>query len=152
MEFRLAKEWVYTKSGYDLTKHWEQCRLVAFKHKGDVWTIGWGHTRGVHEGQTCTQAEADAWLVADLVFAQLEVQTHVSIPITQNEYNALVDFVYNLGGGAFEKSTLRADLNAGNFAAAADEFKKWDHAAGKELAGLLARRQEEAELFRTIQA
>jgi len=140
----------HSKSGLALTERFEQCRLVAYiPRPGDVPTIGWGHTRNVHMGMTCSQSQADQWLVEDYAIAEASVNEHVNGPITQHEFDALCDFDFNLGGGALAKSTLLHLLNEGKVEEAADEFEKWDRAGGKVLAGLLRRRLEEKKEFLT---
>ena len=138
----------YSRAGQALTERFESCRLMAYQDQVGVWTIGWGHTFGVHAGMTCTQVEADAWLSEDEAAAVADVNTHVTVPLTQGEFDALVDFAFNLGRGALNNSTLLKDLNAGDYHAAAKEFEHWDHAGGKVVAGLLRRRlAEEAEFM-----
>lgn len=139
----------YSKSGLALTESFESCRLTAYQDQVGVWTIGWGHTFGVKEGDVCTQAQADIWVLADLAACEDDVNTHVKVPLTQGEFDALVDFAFNLGRGALNNSTLLKDLNAGDYQAAAAEFEKWDHAGGKVVAGLLRRRQAEETEFNT---
>jgi lysozyme len=140
----------YSKQGADLTKMFEQCRLTAYwDGLGKVWTIGWGHTRGVSEGVTCSQQQADDWLMEDISSSERNVNAHVKIEINQHEFDALVDFDFNLGDGALNGSTLLRLLNAGDFSAAAKEFEKWDHAAGKVVAGLLRRRLAEEKEFQS---
>ncbi|MDA8327509.1 MAG: lysozyme [Betaproteobacteria bacterium] len=136
----------YSKAGLTLTERFEGCRLTAYPDTGGVWTIGYGHTYGVHEGMTCTQDQAQAWLIEDTRSATDAVNHLVSIPLKQSEFDALVDFVFNLGVGAFARSTMLKDINAGNLAAAALQFPLWDRDAGRVLAGLLHRRlAEDAE-------
>ena len=136
----------YSKTGIQLTERFEGCRLAAYPDTGGVWTIGYGHTHGVHEGMTCTREQAEAWLREDIQAAADAVNRLVSVLLKQSEFDALVDFVFNLGSGAFARSTMLEDLNAGNFAAAALQFPLWDRDAGRVLAGLLHRRlAEEAE-------
>ena len=139
---------VYSNYGNTLTKGFEQCRLVAYWDAfGKVWTIGWGHTGGVYEGMTCTQAQADAWLASDEQSAVNTVNDEVEVILTQHEFDALVDFVFNDGGGNFRSSTMLTMLNAGNYAGAADQLLLWDHSGGQVLAGLLKRRTEERNEF-----
>lgn len=144
-----ASSYSYSKAGQCLTERFEQCRLMAYHGAADapnVWTIGWGHTFNVVEGMTCSQVEADQWLTEDEASAITDVKTHVTVPITQGEFDALVDFAINVGRGNLNNSTLLKDLNAGDLAAAAKQFELWDHADGKVVAGLLRRRlAEEAE-------
>ncbi len=140
----------YTGSGLALTESFEGIRLAAYPDPasgGDPWTIGYGHTKGVKRGDICTPAQAVAWLIEDAQWAQDEVNQLVTHDIDQDENNSLVDFVFNLGAGKFASSTLLKDINAGNFEAAANEFEKWDMAAGKVMAGLLRRRLAEKALF-----
>ena len=140
----------YSRAGQDLTERFEQCRLMAYHGAADppdVWTIGWGHTFGVVEGMTCTQEQADQWLREDEAAAIADVNTFVAVPLTQGQFDSLVDFAFNLGRGALNNSTLLKDLNAGDYMAAAKEFEKWDHAGGKVVAGLLRRRLAEENEF-----
>jgi lysozyme len=140
----------YSKAGAELTKSFESCKLVAYhgeKDPPDVWTIAWGHTRGVKPGMTCTPEQADAWLAEDYAICEADVNAHVTVPLTQGEFDALVDFAFNLGDGSLNGSTLLKDLNAGNYHAAAAEFEKWDHAGGHVVAGLLRRRLAEEQEF-----
>lgn len=135
---------LYSKSGLHLTESFEQCRLTAYKDQGGIWTIGWGHTGpGVVEGLTCTQAQADSWLLLDIANAVMVVNHLVRVALTQDEFDALVDFTYNVGGSNFWHSTMLKKLNAGDYAGAANEFDKWDHVAGKAVQGLFRRREKE---------
>lgn len=133
--------------GLNLLRKFEGCRLTAYADSAGVWTIGYGHTRGVHKGDSCTQAQADTWLRDDAKEASDAVQRLVEVPLTQPQTDALTSFVFNLGAGAFEKSTLRKKLNAGDYAGAAAEFGRWVFAGDKKLPGLERRRAAEAELF-----
>jgi len=137
----------YSKQGLALTESFEGCRLVAYQDSVGVWTIGYGHTKGVFEGMTCTQEQAEQWLIEDVAEAEAAVNKLVHIAMSQEEFDALVDFVFNLGIGSFAHSTLLAKLNARDIEGAADEFDKWDRAGGVEVAGLLRRRQAERALF-----
>lgn len=137
----------YSKTGQELTKRFEGCRLVAYQDTRGVWTIGYGHTSGVHAGMTCTQAQAEQWLLEDIQYAVNAVKHYVTVALTQGEFDALVDFVFNVGVRAFAGSTLLRKLNAGDYAGAAHEFKRWDMAGGKHVAGLLRRRVAEENEF-----
>ena len=138
---------IYSKSGLELTEQFEGCRLTAYRDQGGVLTIGYGHTHGVQEGDTCTQEQAEAGLASDIAWASLAVNRLVSVPLNQAEYDALTDFVFNVGSGNFSTSTLLAKLNAGDFIGAAAEFDRWDKAGGQVVAGLLRRRQAETDEF-----
>lgn len=137
----------YSSVGKGMTERFEGYRRVAYQDAAGVWTIAFGHTAGVFEGMTCTIQQAEAWLDEDIAWAGEVVNAHVTVPLTQGEFDSLVDFTFNLGAGSFEGSTLFRLLEAGDFAAAAAEFPKWDHVAGKESAGLLSRRLAEQAEF-----
>lgn len=137
----------YSKQGMALTEQFESCRLVAYQDSAGIWTIGWGHTQGVEEGMTCSQAQADQWLLDDVGFAENAVNQLVKIGLTQEEFDALVDFVFNVGIGNFQKSTLLVLINDNDIEGAIGEFDKWDMAGGKVVSGLLRRRDAEKALF-----
>lgn len=122
----------YSKTGLALTEQFESCCLIAYQDIKGVWTIGYGHTGpDVHHGMVVTQTQAEAYLRADIKKASDAVNRLVTVAITQNEFDSLVDFAYNVGIGALTSSTLLRDLNAGDFAGAADRFEEWDHAGGQ---------------------
>jgi lysozyme len=138
----------YGADGVALTEQFEGCKLTAYQDVKGVWTIGIGHTGPeVVPGLTITQAQAQTLLVNDLSGAAACVNNAVSVPLSQQQFDALVDFVYNVGPGAFETSTLLKNLNAGDFAGAAAQFDVWDHAGTVVVPGLLRRRQAETALF-----
>lgn len=137
----------YSKQGLQLTEGFEGCRFVAYQDSVGVWTIGYGHTRGVKQGDNCTQEQAIAWLIQDVAYAEDDVNTYVLVDLNQNEFDALVDFAFNLGNDALNKSTLLRLVNHHDNEHAALEFEKWSHAGGKLVAGLLRRRQAEKALF-----
>lgn len=136
-------------AGIDCVKKSESCRLEAYLDTGGVWTLGWGHTKGVKAGDTCSQEQADAWLATDLVDAELTVIAMVHTRLSQNEFDALVSFVFNIGAHQFAHSTMLKLLNADRFELAALEFRKWRFDNGVEIPGLLARRVREKNLFVT---
>jgi lysozyme len=137
----------YSKSGLHLTEQFEGCKLVAYPDSKGVPTIGWGHTAGVHLGMTCTQAQAEIWLQEDIAWAASRVNADVHVPLTQPEYDALVDFTFNCGCGNFEHSTLLKLINKNDLTDAANEFEKWDKCGGVVVAGLLRRRMAEKAEF-----
>lgn len=138
----------YNGDGMSLTEQFEGCELTAYQDQVGVWTIGYGHTGAdVTPGLTITQDQAQALLAQDIASAAVCVNNLVNVVLTQDEFDALVDFVFNLGSGAFAGSTLLRDINAGDFTAAAAQFDLWDHAGGAVVAGLLRRRQAEEALF-----
>lgn len=135
----------YSKDGFKLTESFEACIFKAYKDQGGVWTIGWGHTRGVCFGLTCVPAQADHWLIEDVAFAEAAVNALVTVNLTQDEFDALVDFEFNTG--ALASSTMLRLINSADLSGAALEFAKWDHVKGKEVAGLLRRRLAENDLW-----
>jgi GH24 family phage-related lysozyme (muramidase) len=135
--------------GLALLKSFEQCRLSAYRDSVGVPTIGWGHTAGVSMGMTCDQPQADRWLVGDVQAAVNSCDANAPQNLTQNQFDALVVFTFNVGIGAEAHSTLLAKLKAGDMAGAADEFLKWDHAGGVVVPGLTRRRKAERALFLT---
>ena len=141
----------YSKNGLHLTEQFEGCKLNAYPDPGTggaPWTIGYGHTGpDVHPGLTITQEQAEELLMQDTQKAAAAINAKVTGDITQEEFDALVDFVFNVGAGNFAASTLLKKVNSGDIHGAAAEFERWDMAAGKHMAGLLRRRHAEAEEF-----
>lgn len=142
-------------AGAELIQSFEKCKLEAYPDpvtRGDPWTIGWGHTGDdVHEGKTITQAEADELFQADLRRFEDAVSRLVKVPLTDNQFGALVSFTFNLGAGALQSSFLLRCLNVKNYAGAATQFEKWNHGhvngVLREIPGLTARRKAERALF-----
>jgi lysozyme len=133
--------------GYDLIRKFEVLVPTSYKCAGGVWTVGYGHTRGVTEGMTIDGALAEVLLCEDVERAEAALRQGIGgKQLTQNQWDALVSFIFNVGSGAFLKSTLLRKLKAGDPTASA-EFDKWVFAKGKKLAGLIARRKAERELF-----
>jgi len=134
-------------AGLALIKSFEGLRLKSYRCPANIPTVGYGHTGPeVRDGMTITQAQADAYLAADL--AKFEQAVSTLCPITtDNQFAALVSFAYNLGSGSIKDSTLRRMHNAGDYAGAAGQFGRWDKAAGKVLPGLTKRRAAEAALY-----
>lgn len=148
-----VNQFTYGGKGLALTEQFEGCRLTAYQDQVGVWTIGYGHTGPeVCAGMTISLEQAQALLAKDVSSAAAFVNRTVAVEISQGEFDALVDFVFNLGVGAFERSSLLRLLNAGEFTAAAAQFALWDRAGGAVVAGLLRRRQAETALFSEGQA
>lgn len=133
--------------GIALVKQFEGCRLSAYLDSVGIPTIGVGHIHGVSMGDTITQDEADELLHGDLLITEEYVTKAVWAPLLQEEFDALVSLVFNIGGGAFQKSTLLRKLNAMDYDGAADAFLSWDKAGGNVIPGLARRRAAERELF-----
>ncbi|MNS43643.1 Lysozyme RrrD [compost metagenome] len=138
--------------GVDLICSLEGKRLFAYDDGVGVWTIGFGTTvypNGikVKKGDTCTEAQAKAYMAQDLKKFEAAVNNAVKIPLNQNQFDALVSLSYNIGTDAFSKSTLVKKLNANNIRGAADQFDVWVNAGGKRMQGLVNRRAKEKALF-----
>jgi lysozyme len=136
-----------SQNGVDLIKHFEGVRLDAYQCSAGVWTIGYGHTRGVKPGARITEHDAERMLESDIESFERGVLRHVKVTLTQSQFDALVSFSFNVGLGALVHSALLRRLNAGDIIGAADQFLRWNKAAGKVLAGLVRRRAAERALF-----
>lgn len=143
-------------NGIKFVKLNEGVRLKAYLDGGHVPTIGYGTTVvdgvPVKLGMTCTQAQAEAWLKIDSAVFGATLARLTKVPLTQNQVDALIDFLYNCGGGAYQQSSLRKAINA-RLPIAEDLFTRWnkikDPVTGKLVpsAGLTARRKREYKLF-----
>lgn len=136
-----------SQNGIDLIKKYEGCVLTAYKCPSGVWTIGYGHTKGVKKGQKTTKKQAEYILTQDLKTFEKGVLKAVKVTLNQNQFDALVSFSFNVGLGAFKSSTLLKKLNNKDYAGAAAQFARWNKSNGKVLNGLVKRRAEERKLF-----
>jgi len=133
--------------GLELIKKHEGLKLTAYKCPAGVWTIGYGHTRTAKSGLTIEQRTADELLKQDVRFAEIAVAKELPT-ISQSKFDALVSFVFNVGAGAFQRSTLLKRIKANQEEhLIRHEFSRWDKAGGKVLAGLVRRRQDEANMY-----
>jgi lysozyme len=122
--------------------------LDAYQDEGyGVWTIGFGHIRGVKQGDICTPEQAEQWLAEDLIAVEKCIVNTVRGTLTQGQYDALCSFVFNLGCSALRNSMLLRLLNEGDDAGAAEQFARWNHSGGKVDPILIARRKKETEMF-----
>ena len=150
-----------SENGFNIIKNFEGLRLTAYRDAAGVWTIGYGSTR-YHDGKQvrpgdklASEIQADALFRNTLGQYENAVNQFVKVPMTQNQFDALVSFAYNEGTGALETSTLLAKLNGENYAEAAMQFLAWDEITdpmtGKKvvLETLVQRRKEESILFLT---
>jgi len=136
-----------SERGLDLIIRHEGFEAKAYKCPAGKWTIGYGHTKNVVSGMIITTQEGWEFLREDVKLAEKVVNDLVIVPLNQNQFDALVSFIFNVGSGAFQRSTLRRVLNKSDYKRASEEFKKWVFAGGKKLQGLVKRRNEEKELF-----
>lgn len=140
-----------SQAGIELIKSLEGFRALPYKDGGGVLTIGYGHTRHVgFDTPAITEEDGEALLREDLASAEHDVNTLVKVPLSQNQFDALVSLVYNTGPSPLKKG-LGAFLNQHNYVAAANQFPLWDHDNGKVIPGLLTRRRAEQALFGRVE-
>ena len=141
----------FSASGIQLLKRLEGCKLKAYLDSAGIWTIGVGHIRDVERGDRITMSTAEYWLSRDLVRFEKCVNGQVRVRITQNQYDALVCFAFNLGCTALRKSTLLKRLNAHKYLEAADQFLRWNKVRIRGVLtvsrGITNRRKIERSLF-----
>lgn len=114
-----------------------------------VWTICWGHTKGITPASRATMAQCEQYLKEDVADAEAAIRRLVKVPVSQPIFDSLASWTLNLGGGALAKSTLLRRLNAGDYAGACREMLRWNQAGGKVLRGLTRRRVAESEMCLT---
>ena len=136
-----------SQEGISLIKKFEGCELKAYQDSVGVWTIGFGHTKGVKEGDEITQDMAETMLEEEMPEYEGYINNMVSAPLKQCQYDALCAWVYNLGPTNLKESTLLKLLNAGDYHLIPSQIKRWNKAGGETLKGLIRRREAEALLF-----
>ena len=141
-------------SAATLIAEFEGLELKAYQDSAGIWTIGYGNTRNpytglpIKKGDTITKKEALDWLRITVAAAEGEVERLVKVPINNNQQLALASLLFNIGAGAFARSSLLRLLNSGaDKAAVAAQFLRWNKVKGKEVPGLTWRRKEESKLF-----
>lgn len=130
-----------------LIKECEGCSLHSYQDIAGIWTIGYGCTHDVGKSDKITQEEAESMLLAAALTTEAAVNMLVTVPLTQNQFDALVSFTYNVGEGHLETSTLLKLLNKSDYEGAAEEFLKWNKVNGKIVFGLVKRRHKEYDLY-----
>lgn len=139
--------------GLSLIKKFEGCPVdqdgncYAYQDVVGVWTIGYGHTKDVKEGDKMTKEEAEYLLQEEMIEYEGYVNDYVEVPLEQHQFCALVSFCYNLGGGSLKKSTLLKVLNEGKYEEVPAQIRRWNKAGGKVFDGLVRRREAEAIMF-----
>jgi len=136
-----------SQEGLGLIKKFEGCELEAYRCAANVLTIGYGSTKGVKEGDTITQEEADELLLHEMDEYEGYVKDSVTVDLNQNQFDALVSWVFNLGPSNLKASTMLKVLNSKEFEEVPSQIKRWNKAGGKVLQGLIRRREAEALLF-----
>jgi lysozyme len=139
-----------SNAGFELIKQFEGLKLTAYLCPANVWTIGYGHTAGVKEGDVINKFEADMFLITDVRQFEEAVNRAVKVRLEQNEFDALVCFAFNVGAKAFRDSTLLKVLNEGRKNDVPAQLMRWTRGGGKVLKGLERRRRAEAALWRGI--
>ena len=136
-----------SKEGIALIKKFEGCELEAYKCPAGVWTIGYGHIKGVQEGDVITLEEAEDMLVEELHEYENYINDMVTVGLTPFQFDALVAWTFNLGVGNLRQSTMLRKLNEGDYQSVPSEMNRWNKAGGKTLDGLIRRRKAEGLLF-----
>jgi lysozyme len=136
-----------SQEGLSLIKKFEGCELTAYQDAVGVWTIGYGHIKGVVEGMETTKEQAEEMLVEELHEYESYINECVTVELSQNQFDALVSWVYNLGPTNLKSSTMLKVLNSGDFDGVPAQIKRWNKAGGNVLEGLVRRREAEALLF-----
>ncbi len=137
------------QKGIDLIKHFEGFRAKAYFCPANVLTVGFGSTgKRVYPGLIIDETTAEQWLIEDCQKFEAVINRAVKVPLSSNQFSALVSFVYNVGGGAFQQSTLLKKLNQGDYDGACAELDRWVNGGGRKLPGLVKRRDAEQALFK----
>lgn len=138
-----------SEQGLALIRRFEGFCSRAYRCPAGYWTIGYGHRIRAREdfAEGITPAEAEALLKQDAEQAALAVLRHVQVELAQGQLDALTSFVFNVGEGAFAASTLLKRLNGSDYAAVPEQLRRWVHAGGEIMPGLVARREAEAGVF-----
>ena len=139
----------------ELVKEFEGFSAKAYKCPAGIWTIGYGTTAAAgvgitpKEGMTISKNDAEGYLHAALEKFASQIEDSITAPINENEFGAFVSLAYNIGPGAFKKSSALSSFNAGDKAKSAKAILLWNKAGGKVLKGLTRRREAERKLFLT---
>jgi lysozyme len=136
-----------SNSGLSLIKRYEGCKLAAYKDSVGVWTIGWGNTSHAKAGMKITQAQADKFLAEDLASVE-KCLNNLGVISKQNQFDALASWIFNLGVGNFNSSTMKKYIVAKcSDIDITDQMVKWCNAGGRPLLGLKKRRVAEANMY-----
>lgn len=138
-----------TQTGLDLIKRWEGFEPEVYLDAAGLPTIGYGHLlrKGESWPNGISKTEAEKLLAKDVQIAERAVLRLIKVPLSDEQFDALVSFTFNLGSGALQRSTLRSKLNRGNYKAVPVELMRWVYAGGRKLKGLIRRRKAEGSLF-----
>lgn len=140
-----------SQQAYNLIREFEGLRLQAYQCPSGIWTIGYGHTTNVVPGTAITQLQANLLLQEDITQCE-NILNKYNLALTQNMYDALISFIFNVGAGNFHCSALLSKIKVNPYdSSICDEFLKWIHSRGKPLAGLQRRRMAEMKLYFSTQ-
>ena len=139
-----------SEDGLELIKKFEGCETSAYQDSVGVWTIGFGHTKDVEEGQTCSIEDAESMLTDEMDEYEGYINNMVKVDLQQHEFDSLVAWVYNLGPTNLGESTMLKVLNGGQFDRVPNEMNRWTRAGGEILEGLVRRRQAESLMFQNL--
>ena len=137
--------------GVSLIKKFEGCELEAYKCAAGVWTIGYGSTKNVQEGDVISQSHADHLLEVELEEYEGYINDLVTAPLNEDQFSALVAWVYNLGPNNLKSSTMLKVLNEGKYDEVPHQMQRWNKANGEILEGLVRRRKAESLLFQGLE-
>lgn len=135
------------EAGIALIKEYEGLRLQAYRCPGQIWTIGYGHTRTVHQHMKISLTEAEQLLIDDLHIVEKALSRLVNVPLSDNQFAALACFAFNVGIGNFERSTLLKLLNRGWYEQVPAQLTRWNKVSGEVMGGLARRRAAEGRLW-----
>lgn len=136
-----------SEEGLSIIKKFEGCELESYLCPAGVWTIGYGHTKGVKEGDKINKEEAEYLLQEEMIEYENYINDLVEVPLQQHMFDALVSWVYNLGSGNLQSSTLLRVLNEGKYDEVPAQIRRWNKSNGQVLEGLVRRREAEAVMF-----
>ena len=136
--------------GVALIKKFEGCELEAYQCSANVWTIGYGHTRGVKEGDEISADKAEYILLEDLIEFETYVDQLVTVSLNQDQFDALVSWTFNLGPTNLKESTMLLRRNDGQYSEVPAEMARWNRSGGEVLEGLKRRRKAEGLLFQGL--
>jgi lysozyme len=135
------------ESGLSIIREFEGLRLKAYHCPAGVLTIGYGHTRGVKQGDTVTEEIAERLLLQDVATVEAAIPRLITVPLNTNQFSAICAFLFNIGSDRLRGTRSQSVLNRGHYLEFADRLLIWNKANGKELSGLTRRRKAERELF-----
>jgi len=147
LQIQRNKNMNISQEGLSLIKKFEGCELNSYKCAAGVPTIGYGSTHGIEMGMSISKARAEELLLEDISKFEDIVNESIKVSLSQNQFDAMVSWTFNLGGGNLKSSTLLKVLNGGDYEDVPNQIKRWNKANGKVLEGLIRRREAEALLF-----